>query len=75
MVRILKLELKRNTFTLDDDIDLVEIVEIEGDLFLVGLHLTGREHDWDFNLTLGILIIVRLWHQNCTRYKIEIKMW
>jgi hypothetical protein len=42
---------------------------------LVGLHLTGREHDWDFNLTLGILIIVRLRHQNCTRYKIEIKMW
>jgi hemin uptake protein HemP len=56
LIGVLKLQLKWNTFTLNNNINLIKVVKVESNLLLVGLHLSGCEHDGNLNLVFILLV-------------------
>ena len=72
MIRVLELQLEWNTFSLDDDINFVEIVEIEGDDLGVALDVTWCEEDRDLEL---VSISLRVWHEYLARSEENVEVW
>jgi hypothetical protein len=60
MIRVLQIEVERNTLTLDLQIDKVKTIEVELDRLRVLANLSWSENDWDLKLVLFS------WHEDLT---------